>query len=125
MRKMMILAGLSLASFTATSGLAEPEKPTPEKAQQAQAAPETAKPTANDSSIVSKKVAEDWDTYDVAKKGHLNREEFSRWMADLRKNAGQPAPEASWLDLAFAQTDVDADKKITKEELKRFLAPGT
>jgi hypothetical protein len=116
MRKMMILASLSLASFIATAAIAEPEKPTP-----AQAAPEAGKPAANDSAVVGKKVAEEWSKYDTAKKGHLTQEEFAKWMGDLRASAGQPAPDANWLGLAFTQTDADADKKISEEELKRFL----
>ena len=119
MRKIMILASLSLASFMATSAMAEPEKPA-----SAQAAPETAKPAANDSAVVGKKVAEEWGKYDVAKKGHLTQEEFAKWMGDLRTSAGQPAPDANWLGLAFTQTDADADKKISEEELKRFLVTG-
>jgi hypothetical protein len=45
-------------------------------------------------------------------------------MGDLRASAGQPAPDAHWLGLAFTQTDADADKKISEEELKRFLLTG-
>jgi hypothetical protein len=117
MRKIMILASLSLAPLMATAALAGPEKPT-----QAQAAPEeAAKPVGNDSAVVGKKVAEDWAKYDTAKKGHLTQEEFAKWMGDLRASAGQPAPDANWLGLAFTQTDADADKKISEEELKRFL----
>ena len=120
MRKIMILASLSLAPLMATSALAGPEKPTP-----AQGAPEVAaKPVANDSAAVGKKVAEEWSKYDTAKKGHLTQEEFAKWMADLRTSAGQPAPDANWLGLAFTQTDADADKKVSEEELKRFLSTG-
>ena len=50
--------------------------------------------------------------------------EFAKWMGDLRTSAGQPAPDANWLGLAFTQTDADADKKISEEELKRFLVTG-
>jgi hypothetical protein len=119
MRKIMILASLSLASLMATAAIAGPEKPT-----LAQGAPEAAKSTANDSAVVGKKVAEEWSKYDTAKKGHLTQEEFAKWMGDLRASAGQPAPDANWLGLAFTQTDADADKKVSEEELKRFLLTG-
>ena len=119
MRKIMILASLSLAPLMASAAIAGPEKPTP-----AQGTPEAAKPAANDGAAVGKKVAEEWSKYDTAKKGHLTQEEFAKWMADLRASAGQPAPDANWLGLAFTQTDVDSDKKISEEELKRFLVTG-
>ena len=119
MRKIMILASLSLAPLMASAAMAGPEKSTP-----AQAAPEATKPAANDSAAVGKKVAEEWSKYDTAEKGHLTQEEFAKWMADLRASAGQPAPDANWLGLAFTQTDADADKKVSEEELKRFLLTG-
>lgn len=119
MRKIMILASLSLVPLMATSALAGPQKPTP-----AQGAPETAKPAASDSAAVGKKVTEEWSKYDTAKKGHLTQEEFAKWMADLRASAGQTAPDANWLGLAFTQTDANADKKISEDELKRFLLIG-
>lgn len=119
MRKIMILASFSLAPLMATSAMAGPEKATP-----AQGAPEAAKPAANDSAVVGKKVAEEWNKYDTAKKGHLTQDEFAKWMGDLRSSAGQPAPDANWLGLAFTQTDADADKKVSEEELKRFLVTG-
>ena len=111
MRKIMILVSLSLAPLMATSALAGPQKPTPAQA-------------ANDGAVVGKKVAEEWSKYDTAKKGHLTQEEFAKWMGDLRASAGQPAPDANWLGLAFTRTDADADKKISEEELKRFLLTG-
>ncbi len=119
MRKIMILASLSLAPLMASSALAGPEKPTP-----AQGAPESAKPAANDSAVVGKKVAEEWSKYDTAKKGHLTQDEFAKWMGDLRSSAGQPAPDANWLGLAFTQTDADSNKQVSEEELKRFLLTG-
>ena len=90
MRKIIIIASLSLAPLMATAAFAGPEKPT-----QVQAAPEAAKPAANDSAVVGKKVAEEWSKYDTAKKGHLTQEEFAKWMGDLRASAGQPADRKS------------------------------
>ncbi len=119
MRKIMILASLSLAPLTATMAVAAPEKLT-----QVQAAPDEAKPAANDGAVVGKKVAEEWSKYDTAKKGYLSQDEFAKWMGDLRASAGQPAPEANWLSTAFAQTDADSNKQISEEELKRFLLTG-
>jgi hypothetical protein len=122
MRKMMILATLPLASLMATAAIAGPEKPTPAQAAPEAAAGDSAKPAAaNNSAVVGKKVAEEWSKYDTGAKGHLTQEEFGKWMGDLRATAGQPAPDANWLGLAFKQTDVDADKKVSEEELKRFL----
>jgi hypothetical protein len=120
MRKIMILASLSLAPLMATAAIADPEKPTA-----AQAAPEATKPVANNSAAVGKKIAEEWAKYDTAKKGHLTQEEFAKWMADLRASAGQPAPDANWLGSAFKQTDADSNKQISEEELKRFLLTGS
>ena len=119
MRKIMILASLSLAPLVASAAMAGPEKSTP-----AQAAPEATKPAANDSAVVGKKVAEEWSKYDTAKKGHLTQDEFAKWMGDLRSSAGQPAPDANWLGLAFTQTDADSNKQVSEEELKRFLLTG-
>ena len=115
MRKIMILASLSLAPFMASAAITDPEKPTTAQA---------AKPAANDGAAVGKKVADEWSKYDTAKKGHLTQEEFAKWMSDLRASAGQPAPDANWLGLAFTQTDANTDKKISEEELKRFLLTG-
>ena len=115
----MILASLSLAPLMATAAMAGPEKPT-----SAQGTPEAAKPAANDSAAVGKKVAEEWSKYDTAKKGHLTQDEFAKWMGDLRASAGQPAPDANWLGLAFTQSDADSNKQISEEELKRFLLTG-
>jgi hypothetical protein len=120
MRKIMILASLSLASLTASAAMANPEKPT-----SAQNAPEAAKPAVNDSTTVGKKIAEEWSKYDVANKGYLTQEEFAKWMSDLRVSAGQPAPDTNWIGLAFTQTDVDSNKQISEEELKRFLVTGS
>jgi hypothetical protein len=130
MRKIMIFASLPLASLMATAAIAGPEK-SADKAATEQASPEakpadTAKPAgaANDSAVVGKKVAEEWSKYDAGAKGHLTQAEFGKWMGDLRASAGQPAPDANWLGLAFTQTDSDSDKKISEEELKRFLVTG-
>ena len=62
MRKIMILASLSLAPLMASAAIAGPEKPTP-----AQGAPEAGKPATNDSAVVGKKIAEEWSKYQLAR----------------------------------------------------------
>jgi Ca2+-binding EF-hand superfamily protein len=91
----------------------------------AYAAQEAAQPApaegANPKAAVAAKVEGDFSKYDLGKKGHLTREEFGKWMSDLRTAASQPAPDANWIGSAFTQTDTDADKKISPAELTAFL----
>jgi hypothetical protein len=134
MRKMMIIAAIPLACFTGATAIAgPPTKPLPaETATAAQAEPQAAdagKPapapaTPNDKAVVTKKVADEWGKYDTEKKGSLTQAQFAKWMADLRASAGQAPPDANWLGLAFTQTDANADKKVSEEELTRFLLTG-
>ena len=126
MRKTMIIAATPLAFLIGSAAFASPPKPLPAEAA-AQAEPQAAKDApapANDKVVVAKKVADEWAKYDAEKKGSLTQTEFAKWMADLRASAGQAPPDANWLGLAFTQTDANADKKISEEELTRFLLTG-
>ena len=128
MRKTMIIAATPLAFLIGSAAFASPPKPLPaEAAATAQAEPQAAKDApapANDKVVVAKKVADEWAKYDAEKKGSLTQAEFAKWMADLRASAGQAPPDANWLGFAFTQTDANADKKISEEELTRFLLTG-
>ena len=79
---------------------------------------------ADPKTAVAEKIKVDWPKYDVGAKGHLNRAELSKWLADLRAAAGQPAPDAEWQKSAFVQTDTNSDTKVSVEELITFLTAG-
>ena len=72
--------------------------------------------------VIAEKVKADWPKYDAGAKGHLNRLELAKWLADLRIAAGQPAPDAEWQKSAFVQTDTNGDTKVSVEELISFLS---
>lgn len=130
MRKLMIIAAIPLACLTGVAAIAgPPTKPLPaEAAPTAQTEPQAGDAAksapANDKTIVTKKVADEWGKYDTEKKGNLTQVQFAKWMGDLRASAGQAPPDANWLGLAFTQTDTNADKKVSEEELTRFLLTG-
>lgn len=96
-----VLAGAAIAQDTATE----------------------AKPAA-DTTAIADKVKADWPKYDAGNKGHLTKDELGKWLGDLRTAAGQPAPDAAWQATAFSQTDTNADKKVSVDELTAFLASG-
>ncbi len=73
---------------------------------------------------VAEKVAADWSKYDTGAKGHLTKAELGRWLGDLRTANGEPAPDAKWVDSAFAQTDGDKNSKVSPEELTASLSSG-
>ena len=81
-------------------------------------------PPAPPSMTVADKVAADWSKYDMGAKGHLTKGELGRWLGDLRSANGEPAPDAKWLESAFAQTDGDKNKKVSPEELTASLSAG-
>jgi hypothetical protein len=89
----------------------------------AQGAGAEAKPAA-DTAAIADKVKADWANYDAGNKGHLTKDELGKWLGDLRTAAGQPAPDAAWQATAFSQTDSNADKKVSVDELTAFLASG-
>ena len=106
----------------------KPEVPaSPSSSPSSTAAPmdsPSAPPSAAPAPNVAEKVSADWSKYDMGAKGHLTKGELSRWLGDLRASNGEPAPDASWLDAAFTQTDGNKDKKISKEELTTSLSGG-
>ncbi len=116
-----------LAQDMAKPDMAKPETPPPPSApppMESDVPPSTPAPPAAPAPTVADKVAADWSKYDMGAKGHLNKMELSRWLGDLRTANGEPAPDAKWLDAAFAQTDGNKDMKISKEELTASLSGG-
>jgi Ca2+-binding EF-hand superfamily protein len=73
---------------------------------------------------VADKVKADWSKYDMGAKGHLTKAELARWLGDLRTANGEPAPDAKWVNSAFAQTDTDKNSKVSPEELTASLSAG-
>lgn len=112
MRSAMIMGAVLAASPLFLAGAAT-----------AQEAGTEAKPAANTAAIADK-VKADWPKYDTGNKGHLTKDELGKWLGDLRTAAGQPAPDATWQTTAFIQTDTNADKKVSVDELTAFLAAG-
>jgi hypothetical protein len=105
--------------------MAKPETPPPPSApppMETDVPPSTPAPPAPPT--VADKVAADWSKYDMGAKGHLTKTELGRWLGDLRTANGEPAPDAKWIDAAFAQTDGNKDSKISKEELTASLSGG-
>ena len=81
-------------------------------------------PPAAPTMTVADKVKADWSKYDTGAKGHLTKAELGRWLGDLRTANGEPAPDAKWVDSAFAQTDGDKNSKVSPEELTASLSSG-
>ncbi len=122
MRTLTILSAIALSMTAASAWAAKVERPVPEikpvVTDMTPDQPATEKPT----QAVADRVAADWPRYDIGGKGHLTREELSKWLGDLRKTANETAPDANWLAAAFVQTDINADQKISAEELTTFLS---
>ncbi len=125
MRKLMAASAIALM-FPAIVVAKPKEQPAPESAPAAEMAPAPAAPASADQKMaIAEKIKVDWPKYDTGGKGHLNRAELAKWLADLRVAAGQPAPDAEWQKSAFVQTDTNSDTKVSVEELISFLAAGT
>ena len=130
MRKLM--AASAIALMLPAIVVAKPkEKPAPDPVPASQMAPspapvpEAPRAPADPKMAIAEKIKADWPKYDVGAKGHLNRTELAKWLADLRAAAGQPVPDAEWQKSAFVQTDTNSDTKVSAEELISFLTAGT
>jgi hypothetical protein len=121
MRKIIAASAIALM-FPIISSAKPKEQPAPEPAPAAQMAPAPA--PADPKMAIAEKIKADWPKYDAGAKGHLNRAELAKWLADLRSAAGQPAPDAEWQKSAFVQTDTNSDTKVSVEELISFLTAG-
>jgi hypothetical protein len=125
MRKLIILSAIALSLAAASALAAKGERPVPEAKPVVteMATPAPAQPVADKpSQAVVDRVAAEWPRYDIGGKGHLTRDELSKWLGDLRKTANEPAPDANWLAAAFVQTDINADQKVSVDELTAFLS---
>lgn len=111
MRMFVIAGAIALSS---TAAIAQDAS-----AGAAPAAPAAAQP---DAAAIGDKVKADWAKYDNGNKGSLTKAELGKWLGDLRKDAGQPAPDANWQASAFTQADANADKKVSSDELTAFLS---
>lgn len=105
----------------------EPAMPAPadQAAPVAQPAPAAPQSTADK---VAQVVEAQFPTYDADANGSLSKAEFGTWMASLRANDPAAKPGSAelkkWTEQAFAQTDTDKSKSVTKAELEAFLVKG-
>ena len=124
MRKLMAASAIALM-FPAIVMAKPKEQSTPEPAPAAEMAPAPAATASSDQKMaIAEKIKVDWPKYDTGAKGHLNRAELAKWLADLRAAAGQPAPDTEWQKSAFVQTDTNSDTRVSVEELISFLTAG-
>ena len=127
MRKLIAASAIALM-FPAIVMAKPKEQSAPEPAPAAEMAPAPAPQAspapADPKTAIAERIKVDWPKYDVGAKGHLNRAELAKWLADLRATAGQPAPDAEWQKSAFVQTDTNSDTKVSVEELISFLTAG-
>ncbi|WP_010164415.1 EF-hand domain-containing protein [Sphingomonas sp. PAMC 26617] len=76
---------------------------------------------------VAEVVGTEFPTYDKDGDGALSAKEFGAWMVTL-KTASDPSTKATapatktWIAQAFAQADVDKNRKVSKGELTTFLS---
>jgi outer membrane biosynthesis protein TonB len=77
---------------------------------------------------VQKLVDAEFPTYDANKNGDLDQAEFSKWVLALQGAASDPkaaamddAAKAKWAKAAFASADADKSKKVSKDEMNKFL----
>ncbi len=129
MRKLMAASAIALM-FPAIVMAKPKEQSAPEPAPTAEMAPapapmpQASPAPADPKMAIADKIKVDWPKYDVGAKGHLNRAELAKWLADLRATAGQPAPDVEWQKSAFVQTDTNSDTRVSVEELISFLTAG-
>jgi hypothetical protein len=78
---------------------------------------------------VQKLVDAEFPTYDANSNGDLDQAEFSKWVLALQGASGDPKAAAmdetaknSWAKAAFASADADKSKKVSKDEMNKFLA---
>ena len=129
MRKLIAASAIALM-LPAVASSKPKEQSAPEPVPAAEMVPAPAMPAATPTPAdpkmaVAEKIRMEWPKYDVGAKGHLNRTELAKWLADLRATAGQPAPDVEWQKSAFVQTDTNSDTKVSAEELISFLTAGT
>jgi hypothetical protein len=92
------------------------------------ASADTAQP-ANGGGQVGSIVNAEFASYDKNADGDLDQTEFGAWMIALKK-ASDPATKdtdpatKTWANGAFASADTDKSKKVTKEELTKYLSQG-
>lgn len=142
MKRVIFSAAAMTAALIAAAPIAAQQAPatprqTPGEAptQQQQTAPDPAAPAtpaapANPADQVAQVVDSQWATYDGNGDGKLSKAEFVAWMTALRAQAPggdkSAAETRKWADTAFAQTDTDKSKSVSKDELTAFLSknPG-
>ena len=110
------------------------EAPVPQSAPSTAApAPATSPaqdPAADKAAAVKQVVDAEFPTYDVDKSTALSKDEFGKWVTELRAKSDasqgktEKMPEiemAKWVSSAFAAADKDKSKKVTKDEMMAFL----
>jgi hypothetical protein len=114
-------------SITTTQSPADPATSTPTDPS---AQTTTAAPAAESRAVtVEKLVDAEFPTYDANSNGDLDQAEFSKWVLALQGASGDPKAAAmdetaknNWAQAAFASADADKSKKVSKEEMNKFLA---
>lgn len=109
-----------------------PTDTAPQSAPATDAMPATDQAAPTTTPVPADKVAQvvesEFPTYDKDGNGALSKTEFGAWMASLRANDPAAKPGSAvlkkWVDQAFAQTDSDQSKSVSKAELATFLAKG-
>lgn len=113
-----------------TAPMTDQAAPAPTTTPQAADPMASTEPTtaASPAAQVAQLVEAQFPSYDKGGNGALSKTEFAAWMASLRANdpAAKPGSSAlkKWVDQAFAQTDTDKSKTVSKTELETFLAKG-
>ncbi len=124
----MLIASPALAQQAPTSTPVAPQTaPVPTDNAPQSAPTQTATPQAA-ADKVAQVIESEFPTYDKDGNGALSKAEFGAWMATLRANDPAAKPGSAvlkkWVDQAFARTDSDQSKSLSKAELAIFLAKG-
>ncbi len=123
------------AGPTPSGGTMQPSTPpASEPAPMGQPAPSAAAPAADPAAdkaaAVSQVVEAEFPTYDADKSTDLTKTEFTKWVSVLKakSDAAQGKTEkmadadmGKWASDAFASADADKSKKVSKDEMIKFL----
>jgi hypothetical protein len=89
-----------------------------------------ADPAADKAAAVSQVVEAEFPTYDADKSTDLTKSEFTKWVSVLKAKSDAAQGKADkmatadmtkWANDAFASADADKSKKVSKDEMIKFL----
>ncbi len=112
-----------------TPNTAPMQESTPPASEPAPAAP-AADPAVAKAAAVKEIVDAEFPTYDADKSSDLNKSEFTKWVSTLKEKSDSaqgkteamaPAAMTKWATDAFAAADKDKSKKVSKDEMTKFL----